>query len=473
MTAIAAAIALVFALATPIAAPAGPPADCRCAQLTLDRYYADASIVVVARVTAVRPVERDNNAAATAGADSTAPAPVASPDRGRTAGYIEIDIQPLFRQGRAFKGSLDGVTFVTSDNSASCGVPVEAGATYIIFGVPDPADPTVAYFDTCSGSRQYPDAQHRDITVDYVGTPDNRVVPRLFELADAGAASQQSQSPVPDFHTSPACWDGPRIMHTGTPASDLREGIRLRTERISPPDTGGIVSPNRGYTAFAQWTPPDASNESRAVVFIDVERSYILRLDVAGPRGTPQIDWISEKLLFVRIAWGRIVFTDLIVDVEQSHIIYEEAATDGQIAFQQYAQACIGQCPCFVVPGSADSLPEPPRHTPTPDDANAIEILALRPMAFLDADWDGRVFTEPAGLRFTVSGLWTDEQPREVPLDVLEVRTIDGFHWLHIAIYAESTCVNADATPLHAGWVPAFSVTGRFVLGTWPAGCSP
>jgi hypothetical protein len=96
-------------------------------------------------------------------------------------------------------------------------------------------------------------------------------------------------------------------------------------------------------------------------------------------------------------------------------------------------------------------------------------------MAFLDEDWDGRVFTTPASRHYTISALrpQPDSSASEFAMDVIELQTINGFHWLHVAIYAESTCTNPDAAPVHAGWVPAFSSSGRFVVGTWPGGCPP
>jgi hypothetical protein len=121
--------------------------------------------------------------------------PVGSPERGSTAGYIAIDIQPLFRQGGAFKGSL---------------------------------------------------------TVGYVGTPDNRVVPQLFELAEGDTA--QSQAPAPEYHTSPACWIRPRITHEGSPTAAVRDWIRLTPQSATVADSGAIVSPNNAYTAYISAT---------------------------------------------------------------------------------------------------------------------------------------------------------------------------------------------------------------------------
>jgi hypothetical protein len=41
--------------------------------------------------------------------------------------------------------------------------------------------------------------------------------------------------------------------------------------------------------------------------------------------------WINEKLLFVQVWWGRMASTDLIFDVNQGTIIYNEFAHYGEL----------------------------------------------------------------------------------------------------------------------------------------------
>lgn len=88
-----------------------------------------------------------------------------SPDK--ASNRVAIEVQPEFRQGRPFKGSLDAVRLVTPDNTAACGVPVEVGSTYVIFANRDPGEPGIAWFSTCNGSRQYPDARNSDVSMDF------------------------------------------------------------------------------------------------------------------------------------------------------------------------------------------------------------------------------------------------------------------------------------------------------------------
>jgi hypothetical protein len=77
----------------------------------------------------------------------------------------------------------------------------------------------------------------------------------------------------------------------------------------------------------------------RADIYND--RDYLVRLTVSGIYGNyePEIRWINEKLLYVRIWWGRIKGADLILDVEDQTVIHKEDIHWGIIPFQQWHQA--------------------------------------------------------------------------------------------------------------------------------------
>jgi hypothetical protein len=193
---------LALAILTPPAYVASPAPACRCAQMAIERYYENADVVLVGRAETVTLVE-----------------PAAGSAR------LDVRFTPQFRQGRAFKGQIDGVVFSTPVGSASCGVDVTVGETYVVFASRgDPADATRAWFDTCSGSRAYFGGARAAGTEPFVGLPTARIVPRLFELSDANLVPQEP--PASDFHTSPACWRDARIVQQGAPPAPLRERVR-------------------------------------------------------------------------------------------------------------------------------------------------------------------------------------------------------------------------------------------------------
>lgn len=288
---------------------------CRCPQLTIEQYFDAAEIVVVARADEIVHVQP----------------PGAAP-------HLEVRFTLRFP---VYRGRIEEVRFATPIGSASCGVDVRPGETYIVFASRgDPRDPALAWFTTCSGSRRYEDPPFSWRQEPFLGLPPLRIIARLEELAEG-------KQETFDFHTSPACWNEPRIAHTGAPPRELRDRIRIDTVAGPPPDTGGITSPNGAYRFWTGYRPEgEVVGFAGGFVFIDNERPHLLRATAIDARAMPQPIWISEKLLFVRVVWGTVQFTDLIIDVERGVPIYEEAAIYGRNAFEQFHQACNGRCPC-------------------------------------------------------------------------------------------------------------------------------
>lgn len=438
-------VSLLLALATPASG-----VRCRCPELSLDRYFLRAEIVVVGRVRTLKRVP---------------------PAGGSGAERIEVVIAPLFRRG-PFKGTLTGVVLATPVGSSSCGVEVTVDRDYLIFASRgDPSNPNLAWFTTCSGSRQYAGGPDVHLFSPYPDLPPNRVLARLAELADSTLARSEPQGPESAFHTSPACWREPRIYHQGSPSRAIRDRIRISRDAVPLRDSGGTVSSNGAYRV---WTPPPSpgtTGGASAYLLIDDEMPRPLRLQISGAIAPPAVQWVSEKLLFLRIAWGRVQFTDLVFDVELGRPIYEEDARFGAEAFAQFQSACLGQCPCLPVPGSADSLASPPRHRPVPGEQEGLGVVTPDNLGYLDQDWDGRVFTDAGGRRFTVSQLKGSLGREEYPMLLHEVREVDNVYWLRVSLYRVSPCSDPEALPVHRGWVPAFSPRGRFVAGSWPGGC--
>ena len=160
------------------------------------------------------------------------------------------------------------------------------------------------------------------------------------------------------FHTSPECWKEARIYHPGPPSADLANRVHL----IDTPAAAGApgeptVSPNGGYRFWVRNPDTGQQGPSGAGIVIDVERKTrptLLFENVAQPIH-PR--WLNEKLIFVRVAWGRIAFSDVIFDVETRQIVYHEEARYGEAAFEQYRQACVGRCPCDDDTGEVAPLP--------------------------------------------------------------------------------------------------------------------
>lgn len=151
-----------------------------------------------------------------------------------------------------------------------------------------------------------------------------------------------------EFHTSPACWAGPRLYHDGPPPAELANRTDLQ-EIVATGEMPGepTVSPNGAYSFWVR-NPDTASQSNRgAALTVDAERAQrrtvLLIQDPAGPL---EPRWVNEKLIFLRIPWGRRSFSDLILDVEGDRVIFHEMVRDGTEAYEQFQQSCDGQCPC-------------------------------------------------------------------------------------------------------------------------------
>jgi LysM repeat protein len=139
-------------------------------------------------------------------------------------------------------------------------------------------------------------------------------------------------------HTSPEKWKEPRLFHL---PFDEQYSSRIRLDRCpipaELPETH--MAANNAYWFATIF--PDRTNSGpwNTEVLVFTERDHLLRIQLQNIHYCRDIGWVTEKLLRIRVWWGRICATDLIVDVEQERIIYKEMVWDGGIAFQQFQAA--------------------------------------------------------------------------------------------------------------------------------------
>lgn len=158
-------------------------------------------------------------------------------------------------------------------------------------------------------------------------------------LAIVIAACASSQT----FHTRPDKWKEPRLFHEPLDASpeaqQYKDRVRLNHDRSGVAVATRVASPNRAYWFSDQ--PANCEGEVRwgnRIITVFTERTSLLRLILskADCRYAGDVRWISEKLLFVRVWWGRVLGSDLVVDVENEKLLYHELIHDGDLAFQQW-----------------------------------------------------------------------------------------------------------------------------------------
>ncbi len=186
-----------------------------------------------------------------------------------------------------------------------------------------------------------------------------------------------TQAQQDNFHTPPSCWDSPRIYHVGRDNAELagqievgllQPAIGLGLASKAPPD---LIAPNGAYRAWNQAPDTSVAPPWQHRVIVDAEQERWHTLSFVGVAGPVMPAWISEKLLFMRVMWGRVMFEDVIWDVEQNSIVYREVALDGHLAYAQFKQSCQGDCVC----SNANPLQALPESRPAEDQAIGLVLL--------------------------------------------------------------------------------------------------
>lgn len=147
----------------------------------------------------------------------------------------------------------------------------------------------------------------------------------------AVAASAQQQ-----FHTPPACWTAPRITH-GPWSEQPGDRAVVTRERI-PAAEGATwtLGPNGAYR-FRKVDPDfSAPPPWNTRIVVDTERpeAVVVELKNHG-NATAYAVWVTEKLMLVRVWWGRVLGADLLVDVEKAEIVWKETTRGGDTPFEQ------------------------------------------------------------------------------------------------------------------------------------------
>jgi len=112
-----------------------------------------------------------------------------------------------------------------------------------------------------------------------------------------------------------------------------------------------VLSPNKAYwfAANSDWPDPptiDCSGTdfqvtaSDAVIYVFTERDFLLRIQMRDhyPNFNISARWVNERLLFIRVSWGRVLGSDFLIDVENERVVHSEMFRYGAIEFQQWQQ---------------------------------------------------------------------------------------------------------------------------------------
>jgi len=145
-----------------------------------------------------------------------------------------------------------------------------------------------------------------------------------------------SGSAVRDEFPDPSKWREPRLYH-GPFQEEFAYRIVISDSDVPAALLSPVHSENKAY--YYMTARPDFSRPGpwSTRIFIYSEREKMTSIDLIGHASYEvRIEWINEKLLFVRVWWGRILGSDFIFDVERNEIRSKEMVMDGGILFRQY-----------------------------------------------------------------------------------------------------------------------------------------
>jgi len=155
---------------------------------------------------------------------------------------------------------------------------------------------------------------------------------------------------APPWHTPPDRWPEPRNYQTPfDPQYDGR--LLLSQEKVNRPFALKVSSPNRAYWfgADPDW-PRDPSpacdgaefevKAEDASFWVFTEREDLLKVTLKKhyPNFLIRVRWVNERLLYIRVWWGRIVGSCYLLDVEARRVVYREMVRSGDIEFQQFKE---------------------------------------------------------------------------------------------------------------------------------------
>lgn len=125
-----------------------------------------------------------------------------------------------------------------------------------------------------------------------------------------------------------------RVVHPARSPGDLWERNITITTRQSEKLKPGTLSPNKGYMFVVEGSRPSEH------VIIYAEKDHLTDITFKELWGLSEVRWVNDKLIFMRVWWGRIAATDMLFDVETEQVPYAEMVTDGAQAMQQYRESC-------------------------------------------------------------------------------------------------------------------------------------
>ena len=109
----------------------------------------------------------------------------------------------------------------------------------------------------------------------------------------------------------------------------------------------------------------------------------------------------------------------------------------------------------------------------SPERFHSYAELVTESLAYVNRGWPGVLWSSPAGgTPRDISGAWRPYTTRELTIEVLETRVVDGDLWFKIRLDSEYGCGSrTEPLPTEEGWVPGYGSSGENALWFHSRGC--
>jgi hypothetical protein len=139
-------------------------------------------------------------------------------------------------------------------------------------------------------------------------------------LCNAAQAQKPSCKDVSVSYEKP----NQRLSQNISLSTDAR-GEYTGSQRVaSPQGTRWLVSLNPDYMKPGPW-------DTTLIIGNNAGGAPILKASFRDHGNTFSANWLNEKLIYIQVWWGRIVSSDMILDVEKQAFIYNEVANYGAL----------------------------------------------------------------------------------------------------------------------------------------------
>jgi hypothetical protein len=131
----------------------------------------------------------------------------------------------------------------------------------------------------------------------------------------------------------------PQVSYYGKPSPETLRHIKVERIALAKADVDRLAElPKESTNSSSRLveedpdTMHDGSWKTTLYIVDDVDTNHCVRVELTDHKsGGVKHEWLNDKILFVEVWWGRIAYTDFILNIETLRFLYIE---DGFTTFE-------------------------------------------------------------------------------------------------------------------------------------------